>query len=267
MSLVKKDKQTIKQEKAKAHDARVNADTQPLLYHLLALRKLLVSCAIALLVGFVVSFYLLREPIMRFITQPIEARGVTIIYTAVSEALITQLKVSLIAGVVLASPFIFYQIWLFIKPALYENEIRVFRVLFFVALGLFLLGIVFCYRYVYGLALNFFLVAGENLATPMLSIDKYVSFLFSFILPFGIVFELPVAIYMATRIGLVDYKKLASWRKFVFFGIFVIAAILTPPDVVSQIMLALPMYLLYEISVQISRFTKNRRPKNEPAES
>lgn len=241
------------------HDERVNAETQPLLSHLMALRKLLVACAIAVLVGFIVSFYLLCDPIMRFIIGPIESRGVTVIYTAVSEALITQLKVSLVAGVVVVSPFLFYQIWAFVKPALYENEIRMFRMLFVAGLGLFLLGIAFCYRYVYGLALNFFLIAGENLATPLLSIDKYVSFLFSFILPFGVVFELPVAIYMATRLGWVDYKKLASWRKFVFFGIFVAAAILTPPDVVSQIMLGVPMYVLFELSVQIARFTKNRR--------
>ena len=242
---------------------QLNEQAQPLLYHLNAMRKLFVACVVAVLVGFVVAFYLLCEPLMRFITSPIEARGVQIIYTAVSEALVTQFKVSLVAGIVVVSPFLFYQIWAFVKPALYENEIRVFRMLFTIALLLFLLGIFFCYRYVYGLALNFFLVAGENLATPMLSIDKYVGFLFSFILPFGVVFELPVAIYMAARMGLVTYKQLAAGRKFVFFGIFIAAAILTPPDVVSQIMLGLPMYVLYEVGVQVSRFTKNRREVTE----
>ena len=248
-----------KTERADKTGRSVNAEVQPLLYHLMALRKLLTACVIAVLVGFVAAFYFLCEPLMRFITAPIEARGVSVIYTAVSEALTTQFKVSLVAGVVVVSPFLFYQLWSFIKPALYENEIRVFRLLFGVALGLFLLGVTFCYRYVYGLALNFFLVAGENLATPMLSIDKYVGFLFSFILPFGVVFELPIAIYMATRMGLVDYRKLASWRKYVFFGIFIFAAILTPPDVISQVMLGVPMYVLFELGVQVSRFTANRR--------
>lgn len=246
-------------ERADKRSKGVNAEVQPLLYHLTALRKLLTACVIAVLVGFVVSFYCLCEPLMRFITAPIEARGVSIIYTAVSEALTTQFKVSLVAGVVVVSPFLFYQIWAFIKPALYDHEIRVFRLLFCAALGLFLLGVTFCYRYVYGLALNFFLVAGEDLATPMLSIDKYVGFLFSFILPFGVVFELPIAIYMATRMGWVSYPKLASWRKFVFFGIFIFAAILTPPDVISQVMLGVPMYVLFEVGVQVSRFTKNHR--------
>ena len=248
-----------KKDQISEHDESVSQQAQPLLYHLNAMRKLFVACVVAVLVGFVVAFYLLCEPLMRFITSPIEARGVQIIYTAVSEALVTQFKVSLIAGIIAVSPFLFYQIWAFIKPALYDNEIRVFRMLFTIALFLFLLGIFFCYRYVYGLALNFFLVAGENLATPMLSIDKYVGFLFSFILPFGVVFELPVAIYMATRMGIVNYKQLASGRKYVFLGIFVAAAILTPPDVVSQIMLGVPMYVLYEVGVQVSRLTKNRR--------
>ena len=123
---------------------------------------------------------------------------------------------------------------------------------------LFLMGVVFCYRAVYMLALDFFLVSGENLATPMLSIDKYVGFLFSFVLPFGLVFELPVAIYMLTRVGLVNYEMLSKTRKFVILAIFVIAAILTPPDVVSQVMLGIPMLLLFEVGVQVSRFVKPR---------
>ena len=196
---------------------------------------------------------------MDFIMKPISARGIEVIYTAVSEALTTQFKVSLIIGIVLASPFIVWRLWCFIKPALYEHEIRLIRGLFLLALLLFLIGIAFCYRYVYNLAIDFFLVAGENLATPMLSIDKYVGFLFSFLLPFGIVFELPVALYIAAHMGWVKYEQMAKGRKFVFFGIFVMAAVLTPPDVVSQVMLGVPMYILYEIGVQVVRITKPKR--------
>lgn len=252
-----------KQEEGQTHDDQVKSSTQPLISHLMALRKLLVACAIAILAGFVLSFYLLCNLLMDFITSPISSRGITLIYTAVSEAMTTKLKVSLISGIVVVSPFIFYQIWSFIKPALYENEIRTFRVLFFLGLFMFLLGVVFCYRYVYELALNFFIIAGEDLATPMLSIDKYVGFLFSFVLPFGVVFELPIAVYMGTRLGWVDHAKLSHCRKYVFFGIFVLAAILTPPDVVSQIMLGVPIYILYEVGVLVSRFTKNRRESVE----
>ena len=247
------------------HDRAVESDKQTLLSHLMALRRLLTGSVIAALVGFVAAFYLLCGPLMAFIEAPIHQRGIEIIYTAINEALTTQLKVSLVAGVVLASPFIVFQLWRFIKPALYENEIRLFRLLFFIGLLLFLTGIFFCYRYVYGLAINFFIISGEGVATPMLSIDKYVSFLFSFLLPFGVVFELPVAIYMAARKGIVGYQQLAKNRKFVFFGIFVLAAILTPPDVISQIMLGFPMYALYEVSVQVSRFTRPARREDEAA--
>lgn len=238
------------------HDQEVEGKKQTLLTHLMALRNLLIHCFVAVLVGFVLSFYLLCSPIMAFIEAPIQQRGIEMIYTAVNEALTTQLKVSLLSGVVVVSPYIVFELWRFIKPALYDNEIRLFRAMFFVALLLFLTGIVFCYKYVYELALNFFLVSGEGVATPMLSIDKYVSFQVSFMLPFGVVFELPVVIYMATRKSIVTYAQLAKNRKYVFFGIFVLAAILTPPDVISQIMLGLPMYVLYEISVQVARLTK-----------
>lgn len=227
-----------------------------ILEHVMALRSTLIRCVIAVAIGFVAALYLVCTPLMEFITEPIRQRGVEIIFTTVSESLTTQLKLSLLAGAVMVSPFIFYQIWAFVKPALYEDEIRAFRPLFFVALLLFITGVLFCYWCVYDLAIDFFLVAGEDLATPMLSIDRYVSFLLGFLLPFGIVFELPVAIYMAAKKGLVTYTKLAASRKYVCFAIFILAAILTPPDVISQIMLGIPMYLLYEISVQIARFVK-----------
>lgn len=252
---------------AVSHDESVNAKTQPLLTHLMAFRKLVVACLIAVLVGFVIAFYFLCNPLMHFIVRPIEARGIQIIYTAVSEAFTTQLKLSLVAGVVVMSPVIFYQIWAFVKPALYENEIRIFRILFFIALLLFLTGIVFCYCYVYELALNLFLVAGEDLATPMLSIDKYLSFLFGFLLPFGVVFELPVALYIAARMGWVNHESLKSSRKFVFFGIFILAAILTPPDVISQIMLGLPMYALFEVGMLVVRITKPIPRDDEDSDS
>jgi sec-independent protein translocase protein TatC len=255
------------QEKHQKHDRQVDAEKQPILSHLMALRSVLIVSLGAVAVGFLIAYYAFLTPLMNFITKPITDRGIVIIYTAVSEALTTQLKVSLMAGVVLASPVIFYKLWSFFKPALYEHEIAIFRMLFFVALFLFLLGVVFCYFFVYGLAVDFFLVAGEDLATPMLSIDKYVGFQFSFLLPFGVAFELPVAIYIAASMGWTNYAKLAKTRRYVLLGLAVIAAILTPPDVVSQIMLLIPMYLLFELGIQVSRFVKPRRRNEEEKES
>lgn len=231
---------------------------QTLLEHLAALRNVLVISAGAILIAFFAVFYFAIDLLMSWITQPIVERGIQIIYTAMSEALTTKFKVALIAAVVVASPVIIWQVWSFIKPALYPHEKKAFRILFFVALLLFLTGVVFCYCAVYLLAVDFFLVAGENLATPLLSIDKYVGFLFSFIVPFGIAFMLPVFVYLTTKVGWTNYQMLASKRKYIILGIAVFAAILTPPDVVSQVMLGVPMVLLYEIGVQITRFVKPR---------
>ena len=224
--------------------------------HLMALRKVIVHCVIAVGIAFLASFYFVIDPLMQWITAPIEARGVQVIYTAVSEALTTKLKVAIVTAVVLAFPIIIWEVWSFIKPALYPKEQRSFRIFFFFALVLFLVGIVFCYASVFFLAIDFFMVSGDGLATPMLSLDKYINFLFGFLLPFGVAFMLPVFIYITTKVGLTTPEMLASKRKFVILGIFVIAAILTPPDVVSQVMLGIPMLLLYEVGILVSRMVK-----------
>lgn len=224
--------------------------------HLMAMRRVIVNCLIAVGVAFLLSFYFVIDPLMKWITAPIEARGVQVIYTAVSEALTTKLKVAVVTAVVIAFPIIIWQVWSFIKPALYPNERRSFRVFFFFALILFLIGIVFCYASVFFLAIDFFMVSGDGLATPLLSLDKYISFLFGFLLPFGVAFMLPVFIYITTRMGLTTPQMLASKRKYVILGIFVLAAILTPPDVVSQVMLGVPMLALYEVGILVSKMVK-----------
>ena len=229
-----------------------------LLSHLLALRNVLLISVASVGAAFFLVYTLAIDPLMSWIIDPIRARGIEIIYTAMSEALVTKFKVALIAGFIVAFPVIIWQVWGFIKPALYPKEKKAFRVLFFLALLLFLTGVLFCYFAVYTLAVDFFLVAGDDLATPLLSIDKYVGFLFGFIVPFGIAFLLPIALYLTTRMGWTDYRMLSSKRKYIILAIFVMAAILTPPDVVSQVALGVPLCVLYEISVQVARLTKPR---------
>lgn len=234
------------------------AEKQSILVHLAALRNVLVICAAAIGVSFVLIFYFAIDWLMGLILAPIEARGIEIIYTAMSEALTTKMKVGIIAAIVVSSPVIVWQVWSFIKPALYPHEKKLFRILFFVVLFLFLLGVAFCYGVVYMLAVDFFLIAGENLAVPMLSVDKYIGFLFGFVVPFGLAFELPVILYMTTRMGWTNHEMLASKRKFIILAVAIVAAILTPPDVVSQMLLGIPMLLLFEIGVLVARFVKPR---------
>lgn len=256
-----------KQAEEQQERTEVEKKKQTLLSHLTALRNVLMISAAAVLIAFVLIFYLCIDWLMGLITGPIAARGIELIYTAMSEALMTKFKVALIAAVVVASPVIIWQVWCFIKPALYPNERRMFRLLFFVALLLFLAGVVFCYFAVYFLAVDFFLISGENLATPMLSIDKYVSFLFGFLLPFGVAFQLPVFMFITTRMGWTNSKSLASKRKYVILALAVIAAVLTPPDVVSQLMLLIPMWLLFEVGVLVSKTVKPRQRSEEMEES
>jgi sec-independent protein translocase protein TatC len=246
-----------------APKANTQEEKQPILQHIAALRKVIISSAIGILVAFIFCFYFFGDRLVDFLSEPIRQRGIQIIYTAVSEALLTKLKVSLIAGIVLASPYVLHKFWGFIKPALYPSERKRFSTLMLVILLLFCLGIIFCYAVVYSLALDFFLVAGEGLATPMLSIDNYVGYLFSFALPFGIAFQVPVIIYMTTSLGITTGEGLVKARKFVVFAIFVVAAILTPPDVVSQVLMAFPMLVLYEISILVARRVKPRQDRSK----
>ena len=236
---------------------------QPIGEHLVALRKILLRSVAAIGMAFLAVFYVAVDPLMNMITGPIVERGIQVIYTEMSAALMTKLKVAFIAGAVVASPYVFWQIWAFIKPALYEHEKKAFRLTFAATVLLFLMGVVFCYAAVYFLAVDFFLVAGENLATPMLAIDKYVGFLFGFVLPFGLAFELPVALYITTKLGLTNYEMLVGKRKFVILATVVVAAFLTPPDVVSQVMLSIPILLLFEISLLICKVVKPREQQAE----
>ncbi len=221
--------------------------------HLKELRKRLIIAVAFLLVGMIIAFVFLCDPAIKFIEKPLLIRSVPLIYTGVSDAFTLRLKISFLIGIVIASPAILYVIWRFIKPALYDYEVKKFRILFLICFFLFVLGIVFGYMAVYNLALNFFLVAGEGIATPLFAMDKYLNFLLSFLLPFGIAFELPVVIYMLSIHGVVSYRQLASMRKYIILLIVTASAILTPPDVISQLMLSLPLYLLFEAGVLVAR--------------
>jgi sec-independent protein translocase protein TatC len=238
---------------------------QALKDHLKALRNVIIVSIVALVVGFLVMFLGFSDQLLSFMKSPINARGIDLIYLSLHETLTTQMKVSFIAGAVLASPVVFWHIWSFVKPALYPREGRLVLSLFFVTVFLFLLGAVFAYLIVFQMAVNFFLVTSAGIATPFISIEKYTNFLVGFILPFGLTFELPVVMVILTRNGILTINFFTRCRKFIIFAIFILAAILTPPDIVSQVLLALPLILLFEMGILVSKIMRKRDEKQRRA--
>ncbi len=212
--------------------------------------------AIAIFTSFTAIFYLISQPLVDFILKPVVARGVAVISIRVSESLMMRMKTCLVASIVISMPFIIWQIWRFAGPALYPSEKKVVRALFVLMVIMFTVGIVFSYVTVFPLAIDLFYEASEGVATPMWSVEGYFNFVLAFILPFGLMFEMPVVIFVLARKGMVTGEALSKNRKFFILGASVVAAVLTPPDIVSQTLLLLPLLLLYEISVIISKTVK-----------
>lgn len=234
--------------------------------HLLAMRHLIVIIVGALFLSFLLIFYLFIDPLVHFVLQPVYARGIDVIATRVSESLMMKFKTALVAAAVVSMPVTSWQIWEFVSPALYKKERKVFLGVFLAMIGLFFVGVAFSYVVVFPLAVDLFYEASAGVATPMWSVEEYFNFTLSFVLPFGLMFELPAVIYMLARHGKVTGKGMGEKRKFFILGAAVAAAILTPPDVVSQTLLLLPMLALYEISALIARTVKPLPPKEEAEE-
>lgn len=242
--------------------------TAPLTEHLEDLRKVLIRSLIAIFLGTVVSYGLFLDRVMQIVVGPLEGLGQELVFLAVTEGFFTQLKVAFFAGLILACPVVFWQLLSFILPALYSHEKRVFFPLFFFAILLFCAGIAFGYIFVLELGLKILLINFSGGLTPMISVSKYVSFVISFLLPFGIVFEIPLITYFLTRMGIVTPQYLKKNRRYVIFLMVVLAAVLSPgPDIVSQLFLALPMVVLYEFSIIISTILYRKKQKEKEKEN
>jgi len=242
-------------------------EKQPFLSHLEELRKRLITCAIAVGVGFICC-YAFSEKLFYFLIKPLKAQmpeGDRLIFTNLPEMFITHLKIAFIVGILLMSPFIFYQLWMFIAPGLYQQEKR--YVVPFVAFStiLFLGGAFFGYFIVFPFGFKFFLGFADDYVQALPSVKQYFSFAIKLLFAFGLVFELPVVMYFLTKIGVVTPDFLKKNRKYAILLIFVVAAILTPPDVISQVMMAAPLIILYEISIIIARVAVRKKPANEQA--
>ncbi len=240
----------------------------PLTAHLEELRWRLIRALIAIAVAFAAA-YGFADSLFAFLTRPLMlhlSEGVELIGTGVTEAFFTKLKVSFIAALFLASPVVFYQIWQFVAPGLYDREKQYVRPFVFFATIFFLLGAAFCYLLVFPVAFAFFITEFQTIGVnPALRISEYLSFSSRMLLAFGATFELPVVTFFLARLGAVNYRTMLGWGRHAVVVIFIVAAILTPADVASQLLMAVPLLLLYGISIGVAYFFgKKPQESDEP---
>lgn len=234
--------------------------TENIISHLLELRTRLVNSLIAVGVVFLSLVYwsndlytLLAQPLLSNLPQ-----GGQMIATDVTTPFFVPLKVTMMAAFLIALPYVLYQLWRFVAPALYTQERRFVLPLIIASTGLFFAGMSFAYFIVFPAVFKFVVTAAPHGVAVMTDIDKYLSFVLSSFMAFGITFQTPVVVVLLVRMGLVSVEKLRDIRRFVFVGAFVVGAIFTPPDVLSQFMLAMPLYLLYEAGILAATWVQPR---------
>ena len=247
----------------------IDDSKMPLRDPLIELRSRLLWSFLALAIAFGVSLYFAR-PIFGFLVQPLLASGQTkLIYTAIFEAFFVEIKVAFFAATFFSFPVFATQLWRFVAPGLYSKEKRAFLPFLLATPVLFITGASMAYFMAIPVALEYLLGFGgtvggvEQQALP--GVDNYLNFVMKFIFGFGISFLLPVLLMLLERAGIVTLEQLKSARRYAIVGAFAIAAVLTPPDVVSQLLLAIPLCILYELALIAIWFTRRRRKKAEAA--
>lgn len=238
----------------------------PITEHLEELRRVILICLVSIFLASLISYILFLNTIKGILLDPVKKLGLDLVFLGVTEGILIHIKLSVMGGIILASPIILWQFLKFLLPALHAHEKRVFVPAFFLALFLFITGIFFAYKYVLGLGLKMLLIDFGGGLTPMISASKYISFIVAFLVPFGIVFEIPIVTYFLTRLGVITPRFLREKRKYVVLVMFILAAALSPgSDVIAQLLMAVPMLILYEISIIISLLIsrKNEKEKEE----
>ncbi|MGB7542191.1 MAG: twin-arginine translocase subunit TatC [Burkholderiales bacterium] len=231
--------------------------------HLVELRDRLLRSILAVIVVFVCLFPWAKD-LYRLLATPLLAAlpaGGQMIATDVVGVFLVPVKVALLVAFVIALPYVLYQAWAFVAPGLYAHEKRLVLPLVIASSVLFLLGMSFAYFLVFPLVFRFMASVAPAGVAWMTDIDKYLSFALTLFVAFGVTFQVPVVVIVLVRVGVVSIKKLKEVRPYVIVGAFVIGAIFTPPDVLSQVMLAVPLWLLYELGIILARFTS--KPADE----
>ncbi len=242
-------------------------DQIPFTAHLEELRKRLIVCFVAIGIGFVLA-YGFKEKLFQLLTRPLISVMQTqdnLIFTGLPEAFFTYLKVAFLAGLMLAAPVIIYQFWMFVAPGLYDKEKRHLIPIVFLSTVFFIGGALFGYFLVFPFGFKFFLGFATDTIRPLPSMKEYLAFSAKLLLAFGLVFELPLIITFLAKLGIVSVDFLKKNRKYALLLFFVFSAILTPPDVVTQIMMALPLMVLYEISIVGARVFGKKNSREEAA--
>lgn len=239
----------------------------PLTAHLDELRTRLIRALLAVGIGFAAT-YAFSERLVAWLLEPLtrlRPEEALVIGTGVTDAFFTKLKVSFIAGIFVASPAVFYQLWQFVAPGLYEREKRVALPFSIAASFFFIAGGAFCYYLVFPVAFRFFLEEFTSVGiAAQIRVSEYLTFTSRMLLAFGITFELPVATFFLARVGMVTHHTMIAWARYAVVVIFVVAAVLTPgPDIASQMLMATPLLVLYALSIGIAYLTA--RPAREAA--
>ncbi|MGB1272215.1 MAG: twin-arginine translocase subunit TatC [Endozoicomonas sp.] len=238
---------------------------QPLVQHLLELRSRLLKSLVAVLVVFAGLFYFAND-IYLYISEPLRVslpEGSTMIATEVASPFLAPFKLTIVLSLFITIPFILHQAWAFISPGLYRHEKVVAIPLLIASIVLFYLGIAFAYYVVFPLIFSFFTSVGPESVTVMTDINRYLDFILKLFFAFGLAFEIPVATVLLVWSGVTTVENLSKKRPYVVVGCFVIGMFMTPPDIISQSLLAVPMWMLFECGILFSRLVKSRKVPQE----
>jgi len=244
---------------------------QPFVSHLIELRDRLIKVLIAVGVAFAaLALWPGPSNLYDLVAQPLVAQlpeGATMIATNVISPFIVPLKITLLAAFLVALPVVLYQVWAFVAPGLYNHEKRLVMPLVVSSTVLFFIGIAFCYFFVFGQVFKFIQSFAPKSITAAPDIEAYLSFVLTMFIAFGLAFEVPIVVMVLVRMGIVPLEKLKKFRSYFIVLAFIIAAIVTPPDVISQLALAIPMCLLYEVGLWAAKiFTDKTQPPPDPDE-